>query len=120
MDDVYIILLIANPVLLGFIAYLSIRKLQKMTSETIKNLKISTKNDLESWLNSETGQKAIYAIGAIIGNGAKAGFGMGTKGGKFKWQDLLGEIIGGYAKQKLGLTGEKEIPAPTGGSTPKM
>jgi len=120
MDDVYIILLILNPILLGFIAYLSIRKLRNMIPETIESLKIDVKKEFEAWLNSETGQRAIYTIGAIIGNGAKEGFGMGKKGGKFKWQDLLGEIIGGYAKQKLGLTEQGETPAPSKESVPKM
>jgi len=120
MNDVDIILLILNPVLLGIIAYLSIRKLQNMIPETIESLKIDVKRDLETWLNSETGQKAIFAIGAIIGNGAKAGFGIGKKGGKFKWEDLMANIFEEYIAPKIFGAKTGETPAPSGGGTPKM
>lgn len=82
-------------ILIGY--YVLTKKAEKM----VEKHKILLKNDLEAWLNSEKGQKAIYSIGAIIGNGAKTGFGLKTKGGKFKWQDLAGQIIGNYVQSKV-------------------
>lgn len=74
---------------------------QRMIKNTVENIKRELKLELETWLNSENGQKAIYSIGAIIGNGAKSGFGLQTKGGKFKWQDLVGQIASQYIQQKF-------------------
>lgn len=91
-----------------------------MIPETVETLKIDVKRDLETWLNSETGQKAIFSIGAIIGNGAKAGFGIGTKGGKFKWQDLAAEVAREWILPKIfgGKKGETTTAPATG--TPTM
>lgn len=46
-----------------------------------------------SWIQSEDAAKLIYQIGGIIGNGAKAGIGLKGGSGKFRWQDMLGQII---------------------------
>jgi uncharacterized membrane protein YbjE (DUF340 family) len=70
--------------------------------KTIENSKKELKNEVEMWLNSEKGQKALYAIGALVGSGMKAQFSFLTKGGKFKWQDLVAQIGIGWA-QKSGL-----------------
>jgi len=75
--------------------------LTKKANEMIETNKKTLKNDMEIWLNSETGQKALYSIGALIGNGAKSGIGIQTKSGKFKWQDLIGQIVGSYVQGNI-------------------
>lgn len=61
------------------------------------------KQEMEEWLNSEKGTKALYAIGALVAQGAKDSMPFISKGGKFKWQDLIGQIAGGAAKKFFGL-----------------
>ena len=92
----------------AFIVYYLFKKTAKKEVETIKK---DLKNEISGWLNSETGQKAIYSIGALIGNGAKAGIGMKNTSGKFKWDNLLGQIVGTYVQNKVipslgGLSGQ--------------
>lgn len=75
--------------------------LSKKAEKMIETQKILIKNDVGKWLNSETGQKALYSIGALIGNGARTGIGLQTKTGKFKLQDLIGQIAGQYIQSKV-------------------
>jgi len=51
--------------------------------------------------NSEKGQKFLFTVGAIVGNGIKTGVGLNPKKGKFRWEDLIGQIISQYFTQKL-------------------
>lgn len=81
--------------LMGY--YVLTKKAEKMV-EKQKNL---IKSDVQSWLNSENGQKALYSIGALVGNGARTGIGLQTKSGKFKWQDLVGQIVGSYVQKNV-------------------
>jgi len=75
--------------------------LEKKAEKTIEKYKKELKIEAESWLNSDNGQKAIYSIGAIIGNGAKAGFGISTRGGKFKLENLVSEIAGKWIQERF-------------------
>jgi len=75
--------------------------LSKKAEKLIETNKIQLKIEAENWLNSEKGQKALYSIGALIGNGARTGIGLQTKTGKFKFQDLLGQIAGNYIQNKI-------------------
>ena len=67
---------------------------------TFKIIKKKLKQEAETWLNSETGQKALYSIGAMIAQGAKDSIPFVSKGGKFKWQDILVQVGLGWAKSK--------------------
>lgn len=85
----------ALTVLLGY--YVISKKAEKIVEKT----KIELKDELEDWLNSENGQKALFSIGALIGNGAKSGFGLNARSGKYKPQDLLAQIAAQFIQQKL-------------------
>ena len=77
--------------------YLASKKVEK----TINFYKKQLKDEAEKWLNSETGTKALYSVGVMVGNGAKDSIGLGSKGGKFKWQDLLAQIGVEWARKSL-------------------
>jgi len=96
MDIVDMILSIAIPLVSTVIGGTVVMKLAKN----------SLKTELLNYIGTEDGAKMLYAIGALLGNGAKAGLGFNIKGGKFKWQDLLGEIAGGFIKKTLGIQEE--------------
>lgn len=67
----------------------------------IENEKLTLKNDLEKWINSETGQKAVYMLGGLAAAGMKGGLGLNIKGGKFKIENILAELFGRYAQEKI-------------------
>jgi len=75
--------------------------LEKKAEKTIEKYKNQLKNEAEQWLNSDNGQKAIYSIGAIIGNGAKAGLGINARSGKFKIENLVGEIASKWIQERF-------------------
>jgi len=52
-------------------------------------------------LESEEGQKLVYSIGVLLGNGIKSGVGFKGSRGKFKWQDLIGYTIAQFIQSKL-------------------
>jgi hypothetical protein len=58
-------------------------------------------------------QKKIYFLGGILGNGLKAGIGLNKIGGKFKWEDMAGQLLGGWL-QKTFLGGTEENPQQQG------
>jgi len=74
-------------------------------------------DDLTDFLHTEEGAKMFYGIGALIGNGAKAGFGLTKKSGKFRWEDLLMQIAGQY----IGFNpGQGEQTQPLNQSEPNL
>ena len=70
-----------------------------MTSQE-KIMEIADKLLTEFSTNTES-QKKIYTIGGIIGNGVRAGVGIGGKSGKFKMEDLFGQVISGFVGKML-------------------
>lgn len=72
---------------------------------------------IKSIANNEELQKNIYAIGGLIGNGAKNGLGIAPKSGRFKWQDLIGELAVGFInnmqKVEPGSTAPSSLPPQT-------
>lgn len=54
-------------------------------------------------VQSEDGQKLFYSVGALIGNGAKGGFGLTKGSGKFKIEDLVMGIAGNFIQSKFGV-----------------
>lgn len=96
-----------------------IKKLLKNTIPIIiAEQKALLKHDLEEWLNSEKGTKALYGIGALVAQGAKDSLPFISKGGKFKWQDLVGQIAGKAASKFLGVNiDEQKEPQALKGQT---
>lgn len=92
---------ILNTVMSLLSAFMVYYMLSKKAEKTIEFYTNKLKNDVEKWLNSETGVKALYSLGALIGNGAKDSIGIGTKGGKFKFSDLLTQIGINWASKNL-------------------
>lgn len=64
-------------------------------AELIEDFMNNLANDVEQ-------QKRIYQIGAIFAQGAVAGSGLKTAGGKFKMNDLFGQIAGQFLGRFLG------------------
>jgi len=100
--------------LLGSIlAYFALKQLKKEAISTIYSIieeqKASLKTELEAWINSDVGQKAIYGIGALAGSGIMAGTGIQKKSGKFSWQNLISEIAGDWIRKRARLGGERKI-----------
>jgi hypothetical protein len=74
------------------------RNMKKYVAEQ----KVELKEMAEKWLNSETGQKALLQIGALIGNGAKTGIGFGgTTRGRGGLTGIIAEIAGQFIKSKI-------------------
>ena len=92
-------------VLTGIIAFLSgsigatvagyflIKKLKTEASDIIFNILNDSLVELPKLMARDDVRQFIYSIGVLIGNGAKSGIGLSKTGGKFKWEDLLGQII---------------------------
>lgn len=103
MDILTIVCL--NTLITAFIAYVLLRVIMGNFPEIIENLKGEIKSDLETWLNSDKGQKALYQIGGLVGHGAVAGAGIQKTGGKFKWENVLGELVTSWIQGKNPLGG---------------
>lgn len=89
--------------------YLVSKKAEKLIESKEKQYKAA----LETWLNSETGAKALYAIGAMIGTGAKQSIGINTRGGKFKFKDILAQVAGNWISNNLPGIGAMNQNNPT-------
>jgi hypothetical protein len=94
--------LIGIPLTVFFIKK-TLKDIMELIPALILEQKAILKQEMEEWLNSEKGTKALYAIGALVAQGAKDSMPFISKGGKFKWQDLIGQIAGGAAKKFFGL-----------------
>jgi hypothetical protein len=49
-------------------------------------------------------------MGAIAAQGAKTGFGLQKTGGKFRWEDLIGQIAGNFLTKKFGMGETQQQP----------
>lgn len=103
---------ILTAVIVALSTFIGVWYIQRKAEILIENTKYDIKEEVKTWLNSEVGQKALFTVGAIIGNGAKSGFGISAKSGKFKWQDLLGQIAGNYIQNTFGggTQGVQNVP----------
>jgi len=102
----YVLVLAVLPFFLNLlIGYYVLKRARKeafsLIGEIICVEKGLIKADLENWLNSETAQKALYQLGGLIGNGAASGLGIQKGSGKFKWQNLVGELATNFISGKL-------------------
>jgi len=69
---------------------------------------------VDGLLSNEENQKKLFALGGLIGQGIKTGVGINPRtSGKFKFQDIITQIIGGY----LGL-GQQQQNQPQTGQAP--
>lgn len=75
----------------------------------LNHTKKALKTELEAWLNSEKGQKAIYQIGVLLGNAIKQGVGLQTKGGSLKLDNLIGQAIAGFIQNRFNLGGQQDL-----------
>ena len=67
----------------------------------IENIKNSLFEDIEYYFNSEKGQKLIFSIGALIGNGAKSGIGLNLPKQKGGLEGFLMNIASQFIQNKL-------------------
>lgn len=67
-----------------------------------KLAKRDAKRQIEEWINSDIGQKAIYSIGILLGNAIKQGVGITGSGGKMKMENIIMQGIAGFIQGKLG------------------
>jgi len=72
--------------------------------------------ELPKFMAKDEVRQFIYSIGVLIGNGAKAGA-IGNAGkGKFKFENLLGDIAMQVAPSII----QKIVPSLTQGATPQQ
>lgn len=71
--------------------------------------KNNVKDEIYDFLESEEGQKLIFGVGALIGNGAKAGLGLAKTGGKFGIKELVMGIAGKWL-ERSGILNQEEQP----------
>jgi hypothetical protein len=90
--------LIVSGVITGLIVSISSMVAYRLAKRDIKNEVYAM---LDSIQTDEEIQKALYSIGALISQGAKGGFGLNKKSGKFSLQDLVLQIAGQYIGGKL-------------------
>ena len=106
MDELLIIGL--NALITGISVLIGGRILWKWSKRDMKE-------EVIDYIQSEEGAKMLYTIGAMVGNGAKSGFGLSRKGGKFGFQDLLMQVVGKYIGGTIGgqeqAAPEQEIPS---------
>jgi cell division protein FtsW (lipid II flippase) len=113
MEFEWIISIVAIAIaLIVIFIYILAKRIMKTLESMVSNLFLSgfdalkpkLKEEIGGWLNSEKGQKALWEIGGLIGNGAKSGLGYGgSTRGKGGLQGLLTDLIGNYIQQKVGL-----------------
>jgi len=91
----------------SIVGYLLLKRLRKeaisVAFEIIETKQEELMQSGQDLLNSEEGQKLLYSIGALIGNGAMAGTGLKKKSGKFQWQDLAAQVVGSFIQKKVGI-----------------
>ena len=81
---------VMTPLLTYFVA-------KKVANDTINNVK----DEVFDYLQTENGAKMLFGIGAMLGNGIKSGVGLQKGTGKFKWQDIIGQIASQFIMQKF-------------------
>ena len=74
--------------------YIIAKKIMKDTKDDIID-------EVFDIIQTEDGQKFLYSVGALIGNGIKTGVGISGKGGKFKLQDVLMSAVGQFIQSKI-------------------
>lgn len=72
-----------------------------LTKRTVKNIKNELKTEVEAWLNSEKGQKALYLIGGLLASGMKSGLGIQKGSGKLSLEGLVAQIVGSFIQSRL-------------------
>lgn len=60
---------------------------------------VSIESIIEDIAKNTELQKNLYQMGALIGNGAKTGIGLSTRGGKLKIEDIVLTAIEGYFRK---------------------
>jgi hypothetical protein len=55
----------------------------------------------EKLITSEDGQKQLYSLGALIGNGIKTGMGISKPSGKRGFNDIIAEIASAFIQGKF-------------------
>ena len=67
-------------------------RLKQIVAETTKFALESVKMYAEEWMNSDTGQKAMFNIGEIVGAGAKKSIMGKNSGGKWGWLETIVDL----------------------------
>lgn len=75
-----------------------------------KIAKNNVKEEIFEFLGSEEGQKLIYGLGALAAQGAKAGFGLNQRGGKFGFKEMIIGVAGKWLERSGLLDQEQEQP----------
>lgn len=63
-----------------------------------RKLKNDAIDDVLGYFESEDGLQYLYKVGIVLGTGLMKGTGINMKGKKFKLEDVIGQIIGGYVE----------------------
>ena len=101
-----------SAVIMVLSVFLSGYVIAKMMARNIENLIETQKEylteDVNAWLQTENAQKLIYGVGVLIGNGAKQGLGLQSKGGKMKFEDLIMAGISTFIESKMSGSTQRE------------
>lgn len=102
IDISSVALSVITTVLSGAVVGYVITKLSFRKMETVISAqKLLLKKEAQEWLNSETGQKALYMIGGLIAAGAKGGLIGQTPRGKGGFQGMIMDLIGNFIGNKI-------------------
>lgn len=108
LDIPIYILLSALGVLWGFLgATLALKKMLK--PEIILDFSDVVLDEITHNIDY---QKKIYILGGLLGQGIKSGIGLPKKGGKFKIEDIIGQLIGGFVENMAGNLFQTSEQAP--------
>lgn len=109
----YIFVMLGTAVISGITTYIVGKRLLRETKTDLKQQILDVTPDLidfllgevEHYIASPEGAKVIYSIGGLIGNGAKQGLGLTSGRGKFKFEDILAQIAGGFIQRYVPAMG---------------
>jgi hypothetical protein len=87
----------------AIVGYVIGKTMFKRMENYVAEQKAELKTELQAWLNSETGQKALYSIGGLIAAGAKGGLMTQTPRGKGGFQGMIIDLIGQFIGNKIGI-----------------
>ena len=125
MSEIIIaVIAILTPIILSTVGFFYIKnKIKNEASTMILDIIDDILPELPKLLAKEEVRQFIYSLGVLAGNGAKAGA-LGNVGkGKFKFEDLLGSLVGQFAPKiietALNSTGNVGSTGNSGGVSDK-
>lgn len=96
-----LIAVLSGSIMSYIMAKIMVKNVKKEAEPMIDKAYTQVFTKFRAFLNEEDGQKMIYSLGVLMGNGARTGLGIQKTGGKFKIQDLIMQGVGQYIQSKI-------------------